>query len=155
MISVLTVSFGLDMPYPPGERDPQPTAWFHVRLERLLPRPGGRPRQSVDEPAFVRQLAAHEAGGRAAGECPKVARQMRLIGIAADICQLCPACDLIAPQLSDGVIEPQNAGEQLWRHAELAPEADAEVLPAPTEFLSQRGHPNASGTGLQPLQSPD
>jgi hypothetical protein len=34
---VLTVGFGVDIAYSPDERGPQPTAWFCVRLERLLP----------------------------------------------------------------------------------------------------------------------
>src|ERR1700746_3797281 len=63
MISVLTVGFGVDIFTLLDERGPQPTAWFCVRLERLLPRPTGRPQQLVDEPAFVRQFAPHGAGG--------------------------------------------------------------------------------------------
>src|SRR5882762_1887121 len=80
---------------------------------------------------------------------------MRLIGVAAGIRQLCPTRDLVASHKADRVIEPQDAREQLWRHAGLASEAHGEVLPTPTEFPSQRGHPDASGTGLQPLQSPE
>jgi hypothetical protein len=47
---------------------------------------GGRPPD--DEPALVRQLATHETDGRAAGERAEIARQVRLIGIAAGIRRL-------------------------------------------------------------------
>src|ERR1700745_1403029 len=127
MISVLTVGFGVDIFTLLDERGPQPTAWFCVRLERLLPRPTGQPQQLVDEPAFVRQFAAHEAGGRVAGECAEIPGQMRLIGVAAGLRQLRAARDLVTSRKADRMTEPQDAREPLGRRAELASEAHREV----------------------------
>src|SRR5690242_3659946 len=116
--------------------------------------PGLLAPRSIDDPALVRQHMAQERRGRAAGEGAELARQVRLVGVAAGVGQRRQAPSAAALEQAGGVVEAQHPREQLRRHAELAPKADREVLAATAKLSGQRAHTDATGAVLQPPQRP-
>src|SRR5579872_1736507 len=108
--------------------------------------------RSQREAAVIGQGAAHERGGRRAGEFLEVAREMRLVRIAAGIGERSKARDGAASRPAQGAIEAQDPAEQFRRDAEFARKAHRQMLAAAADLFGERGDGKAAAARLQSLR---